>query len=213
MRKDPFCRTPVWSKRETFLFNFCSSVREIWAIGTQNTNPYLLFSSKMKYIFVNFTLLSPRSIGGTKKKKSWVSNALNPTYRWAWVTPWVLHRNCLIIFFSVGNILTLLLRSRCDDLRRNFPGLPPNETLIVDYSCALQKDILVCEEKNNFQGKLMQLLCTSMDRFLRHTSSTLSAGPWPIVRDHKLPLFLRKHLPLGDCCHNPVEGGGFSIKK
>jgi len=57
---------------------------------------------------------SPRSIGGAKKKKSWVSNALNPTYR-----------------------------SRCDDLRRNFPGLPPNETLIVDYSCALQKDILV----------------------------------------------------------------------
>merc|ERR1719412_340964 len=45
---------------------------------------------------------SPRSIGGTKKKKSWVSNALNPTYR-----------------------------SRCDDLRRNFPGLPPNETLIA----------------------------------------------------------------------------------
>jgi len=34
-------------------------------------------------------------------------------------------------------------RSRCDDLRRNFPGLPPTETLIVDYSCALQKDILV----------------------------------------------------------------------
>ena len=90
MQKDPFCRTPVWSKRETFLFNFCSSVREIWATGTQNTNPYLLFSSKMKYIFVNFTLLSPRSIGGTKKKKSWVSNALNPTYRWALVTPWSL---------------------------------------------------------------------------------------------------------------------------
>lgn len=52
---------------------------------------------------------------GTKtKKKSWVSNALNPTYR-----------------------------SRCEDLRRNFPGLPPEEMLIVDYSCALQRDILV----------------------------------------------------------------------
>ena len=54
----------------------------------------------MKHILVNFTLLSPRSIGGTKKKKSWVSNALNPTYRWAWVTPWILtQENCSIIFF------------------------------------------------------------------------------------------------------------------
>ena len=152
----------------------------------------------MKYVFFNFTFLSPRSIGGAKKKKSWVSNALNPTYRWAWVTPWVLHRNCLFIFFSlasVGNILTLLIRSRCDDLRRNFPGLPPNETLIVDYSCALQKDILVCQEK-----------------IIKHASSTLFLGPRPIVCDNKLPLFLCEHLPLGDCCHNPVEGGGFSIK-
>merc|ERR1719312_270770 len=57
---------------------------------------------------------SPRSASGSKKKKSWVSNALNPTYR-----------------------------SKCEDLNRNFPGLPSEETLIVDYSCALQKDILV----------------------------------------------------------------------
>jgi hypothetical protein len=49
-----------------------------------------------------------------RKKKSWVKNAINPTYR-----------------------------SRCEDLLKNFPGLPPDETLIVDYSCALQKDILV----------------------------------------------------------------------
>ena len=49
-----------------------------------------------------------------RKKKSWMQNAINPTYR-----------------------------SRCKDLRKNFPGLPPDETLIVDYSCALQKDILV----------------------------------------------------------------------
>jgi len=55
------------------------------------------------------------SIGSEKrKKKSWVKNALNPTYK-----------------------------SRCEDLLRNFPGLPQDETLIVDYSCALQKDILV----------------------------------------------------------------------
>jgi len=48
------------------------------------------------------------------KRKSWINNALNPTYK-----------------------------SRSDDLKRNFPSLPPEETLIVDYSCALQKDILV----------------------------------------------------------------------
>ena len=49
-----------------------------------------------------------------RKKKSWVSNALSPTYR-----------------------------QRCDDLRKNFPGIPSNEVLVGDYSCALQKDILV----------------------------------------------------------------------
>ena len=49
-----------------------------------------------------------------KKKKSWMSNALSPTYR-----------------------------QRCDDLRKNFPGIPSNEVLVGDYSCALQKDILV----------------------------------------------------------------------
>ena len=49
-----------------------------------------------------------------RKRKSWVKNALTSTYK-----------------------------SRCEDLLRNFPGLPPDETLIVDYSCALQKDILV----------------------------------------------------------------------
>jgi len=48
------------------------------------------------------------------KKKSWINNALNPTYT-----------------------------SRLEDLRKNFPGLPVEETLIGDYSCALQKDILV----------------------------------------------------------------------
>jgi len=48
------------------------------------------------------------------KRKSWINNAINPTYK-----------------------------SRSDDLKKNFPSLPPEETLIVDYSCALQKDILV----------------------------------------------------------------------
>jgi len=58
---------------------------------------------------------SMTSYGSEKrKKKSWMQNAINPTYR-----------------------------SRCEDLRKNFPGLPAEETLIVDYSCALQKDILV----------------------------------------------------------------------
>ena len=83
---------------------------------------------------VKCLILSPRSASGSKKKKSWVSNALNPTYR-------------SVLFFhhpSISNYWSwVLIRSRCDDLRRNFPGLPPTETLIVDYSCALQKDILV----------------------------------------------------------------------
>ena len=49
-----------------------------------------------------------------KKKKSWMSSALSRTYR-----------------------------QRCDEVRKNFPGLPSSEMLIGDYSCALQKDILV----------------------------------------------------------------------
>jgi len=57
------------------------------------------------------------SVGSGEKKskrKSWINNALNPTYT-----------------------------SRCEDMRKNFPGLPPDEILLGDYSCALQKDILV----------------------------------------------------------------------
>ena len=104
----------------------------------------------------------------------------------------VLHRNCPIIFFflaSFGNILTLLLiRSRCDDLRRNFPGLPPNETLIVDYSCALQKDILVCEEKINLQGKLIQLLCRSVNRF------------WDTPHQHYLQVHGRLYVTTNFLC-------------
>ena len=49
-----------------------------------------------------------------KKKKSWMSNAISRTYR-----------------------------QRCEEVRKNFPALPANEMLIGDYSCALQKDILV----------------------------------------------------------------------
>ena len=49
-----------------------------------------------------------------KKKKSWMSSAMSPTYR-----------------------------QRCDEVKKNFPGLPLSEMLIGDYSCALQKDILV----------------------------------------------------------------------
>ncbi|GFY64313.1 protein Aster-B [Trichonephila inaurata madagascariensis] len=48
-----------------------------------------------------------------KKKSSWY-NMLNPTYK-----------------------------SRSDDFKRLFKDLPDSERLIVDYSCALQKDILV----------------------------------------------------------------------
>ncbi|XP_063225592.1 protein Aster-B-like isoform X2 [Bacillus rossius redtenbacheri] len=48
-----------------------------------------------------------------KKKSSWY-NALYPTYK-----------------------------SRSEDFRRIFKDVPPEERLIVDYSCALQKDILV----------------------------------------------------------------------
>lgn len=57
---------------------------------------------------------SAHSLEKTKKKKSWINNALNPTYR-----------------------------SRSEELRKNFPGLSAEEMLLGDYSCALQKDILV----------------------------------------------------------------------
>ncbi|XP_041980285.1 protein Aster-B-like [Aricia agestis] len=55
-----------------------------------------------------------RSVDGTgrAKKKSWY-NSLYPTYK-----------------------------SKCDDFRRLFKDLPDDERLIVDYSCALQRDIL-----------------------------------------------------------------------
>ena len=33
----------------------------------------------------------------------------------------------------------IYFRSRCEDMRKNFPGLPPDEILLGDYSCALQK--------------------------------------------------------------------------
>ncbi|XP_076325279.1 protein Aster-B-like [Tachypleus tridentatus] len=59
---------------------------------------------------------SDRSSKGSDKKKkssSWY-NVLNPTYK-----------------------------SRSDDFKRLFRDLPESERLIVDYSCALQKDILV----------------------------------------------------------------------
>jgi hypothetical protein len=34
-------------------------------------------------------------------------------------------------------------RSRCEDFKRIFKDLPADERLIVDYSCALQRDILL----------------------------------------------------------------------
>ncbi|XP_076332600.1 protein Aster-B-like isoform X1 [Tachypleus tridentatus] len=62
------------------------------------------------------TVKSDRSSKGSDKKKktsSWY-NVLNPTYK-----------------------------SKSDDFKRLFRDLPESERLIVDYSCALQKDILV----------------------------------------------------------------------
>ncbi|XP_073955620.1 protein Aster-B-like [Choristoneura fumiferana] len=53
------------------------------------------------------------SEGGRTKKKSWY-NAFYPTYK-----------------------------SKCEDFKRLFKDLPDDERLIVDYSCALQRDILV----------------------------------------------------------------------
>ncbi|XP_046446716.1 protein Aster-A-like isoform X4 [Daphnia pulex] len=61
----------------------------------------------------------PESINGSKgrsggrKKSAWYQ-MLNPTYR-----------------------------SRCEDFKRIFKDLPVDERLIVDYSCALQRDILL----------------------------------------------------------------------
>lgn len=54
----------------------------------------------------------PGALGVRTKKKSWY-NSLYPTYK-----------------------------SKSDDFKRLFKDLPDDERLIVDYSCALQKDIL-----------------------------------------------------------------------
>ena len=85
-------------------------------MDTENTPSFSASSSSKPSKFSSHPSSSSIISNGSekRKKKSWVKNALNPTYR-----------------------------SRCEDLIRNFPGLPPDETLIVDYSCALQKDILV----------------------------------------------------------------------
>nr|CAD7604613.1 unnamed protein product [Timema genevievae] len=56
---------------------------------------------------------SSRNSDRSKKKSSWYT-ALYPTYK-----------------------------SRSEDFRRIFKDVPPEERLVVDYSCALQKDILV----------------------------------------------------------------------
>ncbi|XP_030028274.2 protein Aster-B isoform X2 [Manduca sexta] len=86
----------------------------------------------------------PRSIdsagAGTRtKKKSWY-NALYPTYK-----------------------------SKSDDFKRLFKDLPDDERLIVDYSCALQKDILA-------HGRLyasQNYLCFYASFFSWETSLTL----------------------------------------
>ncbi|XP_023212269.1 GRAM domain-containing protein 1B-like isoform X1 [Centruroides sculpturatus] len=41
------------------------------------------------------------------------------------------------------NLLSPTYKSRSDDFKRLFKDLPENERLIVDYSCAMQKDILM----------------------------------------------------------------------
>ena len=43
----------------------------------------------------------------------------------------------------MSSALSRTYRQRCEEVKKNFPGLPSNEMLIGDYSCALQKDILV----------------------------------------------------------------------
>ncbi|XP_052754770.1 protein Aster-B-like isoform X3 [Galleria mellonella] len=62
---------------------------------------------------VQVTSPNAARVDGTRKKKSWY-NALYPTYK-----------------------------SKSDDFKRIFKDLPDDERLIVDYSCALQKDILM----------------------------------------------------------------------
>ena len=108
--------------------------------ASSSTKPYSRFSHQPS----NSSIISNGS--EKRKKKSWMRNALTPTYR-----------------------------SKCEDLNRNFPGLPPEETLIVDYSCALQKDILV-------HGRLYattQHLCFYANIFRWETAVTIR---WREVR-------------------------------
>ena len=81
---------------------------------SQPTSPSARSSIKMSY--PSASSFASYTSGERKKKKSWIaaSMGLSPNYR-----------------------------QRCEEVRKNFPGLPHNEMLIGDYSCALQKDILV----------------------------------------------------------------------
>ena len=85
----------------------------VFSPASQPTSPNARSSSKNSNYPSTSSFASYTSLE-RKKKKSWVSNAISPTYR-----------------------------QRCEEVRKNFPGLPANEMLIGDYSCALQKDILV----------------------------------------------------------------------
>ena len=62
---------------------------------------------------LNFPQTAGHQRSGGRKKSAWYQ-MLNPTYR-----------------------------SRCEDFKRIFKDLPSDERLIVDYSCALQRDILL----------------------------------------------------------------------
>ena len=87
-----------------------------------------------------------------KKKKSWMSSAISPNYK-----------------------------SRCNEVRKNFPELPANEMLIGDYSCALQKDILV-------HGRIYittNYLCFYANIFRWETAVSI---PWKEVR--KITIFI-----------------------
>ncbi|XP_045449686.1 protein Aster-B-like [Melitaea cinxia] len=74
----------------------------------------IIFLTKL-FMYIQSSNSGSRLDGGTvrAKKKSWY-NSLYPTYK-----------------------------SKCEDFKRLFKDLPDEERLIVDYSCAIQRDILV----------------------------------------------------------------------
>jgi hypothetical protein len=161
-------------------------------------------------------------------------------------------------------------RSRCEELKKYFPGLPAEDMLMVDYSCALQKErtplsnlsrdlnlitvISLPPPDPDMRMNPVQMNCVTKISIIDWSGSEYSlysyvvtqnswkiflsvdqnkekehsfklnlavrlcfisssgvfwvpgySSPWTAVRHNQLPMLLRQHFHLGNCCHHPLE--------